>query len=425
MKKECVALALCLLLTGCGSGAESTTVASSSPPAAAQSATGAVSYPARPTAPPDFQDEALAQKQPLRYAWNLFLWGAWPASSRRGVPDAQASLDVDATTTWETFKQSFTEVYLEDGSPPPPWDAPPPPVGKTAVPSKVLKAADPALFTATLPFSGGVHLTDANGNRILEEVRMNRALFESVVKQGLYSSDGQCAAYKSGLESIQFPPTAPGEAPSMEIKATWTVIRPDETALLSRYHTATAWTQVGENPDGSPIYQRETVGLTGLHMSIRFNSMPNWFWTTFEHVDNPVRTPRAFSYPQNDDPPEVVAINEKMQRALKGTVWANYRVRGAQPGAFLNPDGSPSILGNTQLETAFQTSASCITCHHISTLGPPGPDGRMTFIPFEDHPNGPDGLPVGHVGLLPESFFVGYKQGDFVWSLLEANPRQQ
>jgi hypothetical protein len=49
----------------------------------------------------------------------------------------------------------------------------------------------------------------------------------------------------------------------------------------------------------------------------------------------------------------------------------------------------------------------------------------MTFIPFEDHPNGPDGLPVGNVGLLPESFFVGYKQGDFVWSLLEANPRQQ
>lgn len=420
---------LAAMLCGCGGGGSGNGVSGNSIAPTAVSATPAppIVSPTpsgKPQQPPNIADDFTANKFPLQYAWNTFLAINWPASTDRGVPDALANLDHDAITTWETFKQSG-EVYQANGATPLAWSALPPPVGKTGDGTRLLKQANPAMFASLIPNGGGVHLKDVNGNLILEEVRFNKTVFDFVVDHQLYNTDGQAAARAASMAPLSFPPNDVSNDISVEIKATWTVLLPTETALMSRYHTATAFRQVGTNPDGTPLLQKVTVGLVGLHISVRLASMPNWFWTTFEHVDNPLRIPDAFAYPQVAESAATVAMNDRMQKVLDGTVWRFYKSRGVQPGTFVDGDGNPTRLSNATLETAFQETASCITCHHIATLGPRDKDGNTTFLPFFLFPNGPDQPPQGHIGFLPTDFFPpNFKQTDFVWSLLEASPKQ-
>ena len=76
-------------------------------------------------------------------------------------------------------------------------------------------------------------------------------------------------------------------------------------------------------------------GLVGLHIITK--DIPNWFWTTFEHVDNPqanIGNLDRHSPPGQGYPPEV-----------EGTVWRFYRLRGMQVD-FVTSVGRPTILGN-------------------------------------------------------------------------------
>ena len=130
-----------------------------------------------------------------------------------------------------------------------------------------------------------------------------------------------------------------------------------------------------------------------------------------------------------------------MPRVPPGSVWRNYNMRGTQI-AFTNPDGSPTILSNTQIETRFQLSSSCITCHDLATRGS-ATQGRLAFIQMAN--NGVQGYtgalgspsnrytdafdkPVcydGSRGVFTDcktpNPTVVYKRMDFVWSLREAN----
>ena len=95
------------------------------------------------------------------------------------------------------------------------------------------------------------------------ETRLNRQTYEFILKNQLFNLDGQLALFDRGVESISFPPG------SKEIKAQWREIKEQDK---SRYH----WIRKAENlwPYGCTSPQ----------------DVPNWFWATVEHADNPKPT---------------------------------------------------------------------------------------------------------------------------------------
>ena len=120
---------------------------------------------------------------------------------------------------------------------------------------------------------------------------------------------------------------------------------------------------------------------------------------------------------------------------IKGTRWQNYRLRGTQVD-FVDSFGNATILANSQIESGFQLTSSCITCHARATIGARRADeedaNRLSIfkeiLPQSKAPS----ILVGNIGALPEELFVQrtfenpvtgelkYLQLDFVWSLMRA-----
>jgi hypothetical protein len=70
------------------------------------------------------------------------------------------------------------------------------------------------------------------------------------------------------------------------------------------------------------------------------------------------------------------------------------------------------VLANSQLESAFQNTSSCLACH--STAAYSNNDGYFNFALNQG------GGIVYPTAPLPASDFNGYKKLDFVWSLKRA-----
>jgi hypothetical protein len=423
--------ALAALLVGCNGGDGSVgSVQTSSTQTTSGSSSGSTAIVAPtpntslPKAPPNIDDSTVSAESstaPLEYAKALFVALNWPASAtQRGVPDLTASFGADRPCVWETFKNDETEVYLQDGSLPAPWDAPPPAITPGSTNSHVLGVENPNLAQDFLPdgIVSGFQLPDTNQNLIQYEVRMNRPLFEGIVNGNLYNIQGQIASYNTGAQFLDFPANDTDSRTSVEIKAAWTIFTDaDGPDVRAKYHTTMALVNLGNAQN--PVYVEREVGLTGLHFMTKPPGMPLWFWTTIEHVDNPTRTPVAFTPPLHQLPiaPDVAAFNARMQAEFAGTVWANYRFNGVQPGQFVDSNGNATLLASSQMETNFATSSSCVTCHGLAAFGPIK-DGRpSTFGIFQ-----PTNFPTGYVGNPPApppgEFF---QFTDFVFSLHHAN----
>jgi hypothetical protein len=86
------------------------------------------------------------------------------------------------------------------------------------------------------------------------------------------------------------------------------------------------------------------------------------------------------------------ALNSKMQAALAGTVWANYRLVSTQwPFGSPAPQGCaafggfcPGNLTNTTMETYVQNvkfSGSCMNCHNSAqTAGTPAASANLSYL---------------------------------------------
>jgi hypothetical protein len=343
-----------------------------------------------------------------RYAWRLFLAvnkGAGESAAAKGRSG------VNGPVVWETWMNA-TQIFLEDGRDPGPW------VEQAAGP----EIADAGRFEASslksLPNLR--HIVDGrmvplddpvSEARRLTEVRMNRAAFEYVRALGLYCIEGQLAA----AERVAFPPEA------VEIKAHW---RPVEEADRSRYHVVEVRSKAGKV---------RLYGLTALHIASKVLS--HWFWATFEHADN-AASPKSEGWrtasrdrfacagpPDCGQPPGGLG--------LEGTLWWNYRLRGTMTD-YLDVDGKPALLANSELESGFQLTSSCITCHARSSIGVV--DGEVVRLPvFRSVDLRSDGIErVGYVGLPGEGWFYGADRPggpwlrplDFVWSLSLARHRR-
>lgn len=225
------------------------------------------------------------------------------------------------------------------------------------------------------------------------ETRMNRATFDFIVKNNLYYVEGQEEFYRRG-EDVVFPLDA------IEVKAQW---RPIADIVAHKYHNTKT-----TSPEG----KEQLWGLTSLHITTK--DLPNWFWATFEHKDNPGRESVV---PSVD--------NAGLPDSLKDTVWENYILRGTQVD-FVTPKGQPTILASSQIERGFQDTSSCITCHSRATIGerPRTPSEVNRLEVFEGD--------SGSIGIPDPTWFVDkstipaarkYVQLDFVWSLIRAKRR--
>lgn len=244
-----------------------------------------------------------------------------------------------------------------------------------------------------------------------ECVHRNRVAFDYVVKNALWYQEGLAAAFTKGAP-VQFPQA------SIAVKTNWQLLAPGADG--SRFHTH-------RTPDGA-VY-----ALVSFHLTTR--DLPNWFWATFEHVDNPGRCDfigchDSFGQTPSDTPPRTElgqayaaeALTPAVQALLKPlpAEWRNYRLKGSQVD-FTDATGRATVVGNSVTEGGFVQGASCITCHSRAAVGA---DGTAPGSPQAGAPNfgqKPDGQSYNGTP-DPEWFYDGLDprrrvllQTDFVW----------
>jgi len=321
--------------------------------------------------------KAEATSDAIAFAWNLFMFNNWPAlTTSKGQPDSRKSFGAPGPVVWQTYKTS-QDMYVVSGQPLP-WNQ-----GPIVEP--------PALQSGMID---GKILTDRNGNPVMYEVRLSEDTYNYILGRGLYTQAGQLQLLKGG-PPVTFP------LPSMEIKAAWRFLGKGDDPT----HYFTTKVQ-----DGGVV---RILGLSGLHITSK--ALPQWVWCTFEQIENLQTTGARLLLPIAA---AVQQSNKAMQSGFAGTPWAYYQLDGVQTEYVQNPDAAACLrdpkvtcLANTQIETNFQGSSSCITCHSLASIGPNG--RRFNLWSFRG------GNQQGHMGdpppLKPD---VGL---DFVWSMREAH----
>jgi cytochrome c len=339
------------------------------------------------------------------FSWQEFFALNWPArAGARGEPDFERPINSPGPRVWETWKEAY-EVYLKDGREPKPWnDVEPVPTscgnggGKVFFRTQKIddvfdSTAQAAAADGTLPST----LTDQNGNVVRYEIRLNKVLFDYIVKNHLYDARKQAL-----VESVNFPPG------SILIKAAWREVSANEESL---FHTVTACV-CDQDKDGRMVKcHKKRMGLVGFHITQKTMSAPQWIWSTFEQVNNvpgiavngalsfnnascptcPVNkqtnpgTPNQIvrdiiipgTEPDCGDTMKAVdniqRMNDDVRKALatEGSVFQNYQLVNTQwPLTSINKslpetvfNVLPRALGNTTMESYVQPTSTCMGCH--------------------------------------------------------------
>ena len=378
------------------------------------------------------QDTAQAINKPDMYAWRLFVALNWPAKDGTREADPDAQFGADGRVVWESWI-SQDHVFpstdqMQNGVTPRAWNTPPEDCrveNLRQLPiQQLIRLQQGGASPAVEPGFPGQQ-------RVGNEVRMNRESRDFIAdpNRPLWHIDGQEAFFASG-DRLEFP------VASKEIKAQWRRITETEKP---RYHWALC-RSVDDSED-------QLWGLMALHITTK--DLPNWFWATFEHVDNNTDLVKQqlglegwlthsfdrFSCPGQPRNCNSAPMSGEAERllgtSLRGTKWQHYRLRGTQVD-FVTPEGEPTVLANSVIEQGFQTTSSCITCHALSTIGPRdqglgGDANRLNFFKEfrEDFVMGPVGTP--DPGLFAQTRLESstlprrtFRQLDFVWSFMLA-----
>ncbi len=357
-------------------------------------------------------DTAAAREHSDEYAWRLFVALNWPADLRARRADAGARLGAAKPVVWESW-QNAADVYRPDGSDPGPWQHGPvdqQPASRERFETVSLKDMPNARHVV-----GGVMVPwvdPIESAKRLTEIRMNHGAYDFIRSHELYDVDGQLRAAAAGR--VRFPYGV------KEVKAKWRAI---SAAERSRYHTLTVTLA-----DGS----QRLYGLTALHIASK--DLPTWFWATFEHVDNPALPDSDHWQIASRDEFACRGVPADCNRSpshigLEDTVWQYYRLRGTLT-SFVDAAGEARRLANSELETGFQTTASCITCHARASIAwrPGTADHGVTDVMRLPIFDGPDRR--GFIGMPQAAWFapvasaVRFIPLDFVWSLSKAQPRR-
>jgi hypothetical protein len=384
--------------------------------------------------------------QNLQHGFDFISWRTFIALNS---PADGTNVDIehsqpDTPTQWEDMKnfKQLLDVMLPPNVKPPVW-------GKTAEEREAEKlrlmpaACVPQYKTGMMvikmieetfnqPFKTGP-LIDQDGHYALFDILMNKAMFDYISENHLFSKPGQQEQIRSGL-AIDFPSGQnpdpvkhiEGGAGAIMIKVSWKILNQDE--IRSRkFHTVNALVSLPQpDPNVRPPCLPETLGLVGFHVVHKTVGRPQWIWTSFEHVDNVPEQrevdagplARRFSFfdhscsadtckpnqtppwPWEPDPARdlkfhgsfnsqitrvtpltdaTVEINTAFQKLLNGTVWQNYMLISTQ---------WPSNFDCTKLRSA------------------------NTTFPFTDFRKQPDMTCAPAPTFLANSTLETYSQGD-------------
>ncbi|EFQ63172.1 hypothetical protein PFWH6_2849 [Pseudomonas fluorescens WH6] len=347
------------------------------------------------------------KQSPETMAWNWFV-----CLNRQ---DAQQG----AYRVWETFKPA-DQVYLLKGATPQPYSS------RETLPSQVTQLAqqqgmDPkGLFqflgndTAGSPQNGtqqvdGLALKMSPNppvppSKTEQLVRfhllMGEDTFNYIVANQIYNRDGLAKL----TNNLNFPTTA------WELKTAWFWIggNKDFMSQLAKdgYYISQAYyvNSIGQ-------YQVGYAALSGMHVINKLT--PDWVWTTFENRNNPKYTVTNDAPPKpmiNSTGPTEAAkpVNSSYQQQYPNL--AQYELIGVQ---YDRHQAEPKLLANSQLESAFQGSSSCLACHSTAAYS----TQKNTFFSFNiDHSGGI----LYPTSVLPDKDFDGYQKLDYVWSLKRA-----
>jgi hypothetical protein len=250
------------------------------------------------------------------------------------------------------------------------------------------------------------------GAIVCEEARINPSAQSFMLSKGYQGRAGQTKAAKAGT-NIQFP------TPAVEVKVDWipgTDFKPPFTCA--------------KPPQGVHVESIDGVcyAMAGIHVESKLIS--DWVWATFEPQNLQTNPNRCITFgPCNDSWGSVPAISNggaggftKLTPALQALMtsahlapeFLNYRLDGVQT-TFVTASGSPTLLGNSIIEGEnvgmTKGTASCITCHSVSSIKNDGTDG-ITVLGSMPTP------PVGPKYVVPK----GWIARDFVWSMMLACP---
>jgi len=251
------------------------------------------------------------------------------------------------------------------------------------------------------------------GAIICEEARPSPESQQFVLSNGYQVRPGQTKAAKNGVD-IQFP------ANGIEVKVDWVPGTDFNPPFTCSNPPKGVHVESIKGKNGVVCY-----AMAGMHISSKL--LKNWLWATFEPQNmttNPLRciTFGACKDPWGSTPPvsnggasgftsQNPPLSGLMKQANLAPEFFNYRLDGAQT-EFMNPNGSPSYLGNSVIEgenVGLQANqASCITCHSYSSIKDNGRDG-ITILPKG---------PVGPEYQVPS----GWIARDFAWSMGLACP---
>jgi hypothetical protein len=361
--------------------------------------------------------QASAQGLVLAWGQSSDMIG-WQTLAQLMAPSGDPAAHLVEFETWATDQDIYATT-------PPTW-----PVGQ------VLKRLQPALPTR------GTHAMAITGNQCLhptdpavadfprtgcvgEEVRRNWASFRYIVANRLYSTEGLAAAYKAHLK-VDMP------ADATEIKADWVRVSDlivwisrtdhitlDDAAVRRNYYVQRA-------NDGTKVTD---YALVAFHFSTK--QIKNWVWADFEHKWNPGRCDTigchdSFGAAESDVAPQAranqnygeCAKTSRLESVLKNSgidpVWQNYCLKGSEV-TFLQPDGTPSLLGNSAIERMDAgipiASSSCITCHGYASFDRNGKPAL--FAEVEANPP---------VGALDPAKIKGNLRNDFIWGIIRIPP---
>ncbi|HUP49310.1 MAG TPA: hypothetical protein VNA04_11020 [Thermoanaerobaculia bacterium] len=366
------------------------------------------------------------------FSWNEFIALNWPADpSKCAGTDQKSIVDVrsgdGSIAVWQTYMPAERVFVDPKKSKPAAWCSGNGLTGNGMRELPHIAKASPhaarlgAHFAAiaqpgkdVLEAAGGVltdhGLKDGKGGRWVRYERlMNLDEYRTIVDRGWWN--------KAGLkgQTVVLPSTPTG---AVEIKSAWKVLTPAEVSG-GRYFTTRA--TVFNTPAGapSPGPNPVTLGLVGLHIIHKTESASNFFWSTFEHVDNdqvffdpksnaapnkqtakqpyvelnPDGTPRNPGvqvkrlHPITGPEP----INAYYQQLLGQSVFRNYKLISTQWTTGGAPQGTPAWVANITLETYVQDLSvphgqtqltGCFACH-MNAKTSIGTDGDHSFLFLE------------------------------------------
>jgi hypothetical protein len=361
-------------------------------------------------------DPDPALNNPDKVSWELF------ALVNKPVP----GLNNNVFETWASNEDTFQPSPVFPGAAGPSSCAPPlvaavpgAPVGPQAALTPVAspKILNVSALEKLAPRLPGLEPHVLPGGT--QETRRNRATFDFIFCNKLFTKAGLRAAFATGVP-ISFP------IDSMEVKADWV---PAGNRSPTEFYINTA--------------DQKRFALVAIHVISK--QVPNWTWATFEHKDNPGRCDFIGCHDKfgavvadvapNPSPggsynPCVKTATLKKLFADAGLppLWENYCLKGSQVD-FVTAMGVPTRLGNSVTERGFVDTSSCITCHDRASVNSTGQNiyggGFLFPTPPALCPSSPpaacspNGAPIPAWFLNPgqpnPSMFA--MQTDFIWSI--------